>query len=307
MKSNNNTSKHMETKHKLSGVGVALVTPFTATGSVDFEALTQLVKHVSDGGVDFLVVMGTTAENVTLSKEEKQIVLTHVVRNNSKKLPIVYGIGGNNTADIINTMRTSDLTGVSAILSVVPYYNKPNQEGIFAHFAAVLEAAPLPVILYNVPGRTGVNMTAATTLRLANSYPSKAVAVKEASGNLGQVAYILKGRPEGFAVLSGDDNLTLAMTAMGGDGVISVSANAFPTKFSKMVHHAQAGDFATAARLNLELHAVTDMLFEEGNPAGVKSALRYKSIMQNNLRLPLTPVSEQLEKRIIAEIDKYSL
>lgn len=290
-----------------SGVGVALVTPFTEERLVDFEALGRLVSHVTSGGVDYLVVMGTTAENVTLSKAEKQQVLSYVVDCNCGKLPIVYGIGGNNTAEIITTMNTTDLTGVSGILSVVPYYNKPNQEGIYAHFSAILDVAPLPVILYNVPGRTGVNMSAETTLRLANTYTSKAVAVKEASGNLGQIAYILKGRPAGFAVLSGDDNLTLATVAMGGDGVISVSANAFTTKFCDMVHSAMSGDFAKSSKLNLELHAVTDMLFEQGNPAGAKAALAYKGILKDHLRLPLTPVNDQLRNRIITEIEKYSL
>lgn len=297
----------MGTKHTLSGVGVALVTPFTNSGAVDFTALTKLVNHVTEGGVDYLVVMGTTAENVTLSKEEKQQVLTHVVDNNRKALPIVYGIGGNNTAEVIATMQHSDLRGVSAILSVVPYYSKPNQEGIYAHFAAIAESSPLPIVLYNVPGRTGVNMSAATTLKLANAYHNKITALKEASGNMGQIAYILKSRPTGFAVLSGDDNLTLATLAIGGDGVISVSANAFAVKFSAMVHSAQSGDFAQASKLNLELHAVTDMLFEEGNPAGIKAALAHKGIIGNGLRLPLTSVSEQLKERIVSEIERYAL
>lgn len=297
----------METKHILSGVGVALVTPFTASGTVDFMALTRLVQHVTNGGVDYLVVMGTTAENVTLTTEEKQHILTHIVKLNDGKLPIVYGIGGNNTAEIIQTMHSTDLAGVSAILSVVPYYNKPNQQGMFAHFSALAQTSPLPLILYNVPGRTGVNMTAATTLKLAAEFPEKIIGIKEASGNLGQVAYILKGRPEGFAVISGDDNLTISLIALGGQGVISVSANAFASKFCTMVHSALEGNFRTAAPLNLELHSVTDMLFEEGNPAGVKAALAYKGIMENNLRLPLTPASEQLQDRIISEIENYKL
>lgn len=297
----------MENRYLFSGVGVALVTPFNQASQVDYAALTRLVESVTQGGVDFLVVMGTTAENVTLTKDEKHKVLRHIVTCNGGKLPIVYGIGGCNTAEVIETMQSSDLSGVNGILSVVPYYNKPNQEGMYAHFAAVLEASPLPVILYNVPGRTGVNMTATTTLRLAKRYPTKAVAIKEASGNLGQVAYMLKGRPEGFAILSGDDNLTLATVAMGGQGVISVSANSFPQTFSSMVHSAMRSDFGTASVENLKLHAVTDMLFEEGNPAGVKAALAYKGVLENVVRLPLTPVSEQLNKRIIAEIEQHSL
>ncbi|CDN30857.1 4-hydroxy-tetrahydrodipicolinate synthase [Mucinivorans hirudinis] len=289
-------------KHIFHGVGVALITPFDKDGAVDFTALEAVVDYVTAAGADFLVVMGTTAENATLTKEEKHDILRTVVKRNKGKLPIVYGVGGNNTAETINTLKTSDLEGVDGILSVVPYYNKPNQEGIYAHFAEVLKNSQLPVILYNVPARTGVNMTATTTLKLANDFRGRAVAVKEASGNLSQAAYILKGRPEGFALLSGDDNLTLPLAALGADGVISVSANAFPSKFSQMVHKALEGDLRSAAPLNLELHSVTDMLFEEGNPAGVKAALSYKGLILNKLRLPLTPISKNLEEKIVQQI-----
>lgn len=291
----------------LKGVGVALVTPFTAGGEVDYSALTALLEHVTAGGVDYLVVLGTTGEPATLTAEEKHRVVRHCAAHNPGGLPIVVGIGGNNTAEVIRTMQTFDLSGASAILSVTPYYNKPNQAGLYAHFSAVLEAAPLPVILYNVPGRTGVNMTAETTLRLAHAFPGRAAAVKEASGNLSQAAYILRDRPEGFFVLSGEDNLALATVAMGGDGVISVSANVFPDTFSCMIHAALAGNLRDAARLNLTLHEATDLLFAEGNPVGAKAALSIKGLMENNLRLPLVPASEGLTAKIKAQIDRYGL
>lgn len=297
----------MVNKIDFRGVGVALVTPFMASGEVDMAALERLVNYVSDSGVDYLVVLGTTGESVTLNHAEKHRIIRHVVDHNQGKLPIVVGIGGNNTAEVTAALTSTDLSGVDAILSVTPYYNKPNQDGLYAHYAAVITASPLPIILYNVPGRTGVNMTAATTLRLANDFPGKAIAVKEASGNLSQAAYLLKGRPDGFFVISGDDNLTIPMIALGGDGTISVSANAFPEKFCRMTHAALDGDFALASKLNLELHQVTDYLFEEGNPAGVKAALEIKAIMGNYLRLPLVASSEALKEKIAAEITKYSL
>lgn len=291
----------------LRGVGVALVTPFTDGGEVDYPALTSLISHITTGGVDYMVVLGTTGEPATMTAEEKYNVVRHCVAHNPGNLPIVVGIGGNNTAEVIHTMQTFDLSGVSAILSVTPYYNKPNQNGLFAHYSALLEASPLPVILYNVPGRTGVNMTEETTLKLAHAYPGKAIAVKEASGNLSQAAYILRDRPEGFFVLSGEDNLALAMVAMGGDGVISVSANVFPDTFCCMIHGALAGNIHHAAPLNLNLHEVTDLLFAEGNPVGAKAALAIKGIIGNNLRLPLVSASEALTAKIRHQIDKYGL
>lgn len=291
----------------LKGVGVALVTPFTDGGEVDYAALTSLISHITTGGADYMVVLGSTGEPATMTAEEKHRVVRHCVEYNPGNLPIVVGIGGNNTAEVIRTMQTFDLSGVSAILSVTPYYNKPNQAGLYAHFSAVLEEAPLPVILYNVPGRTGVNMTAETTLKLAHAYPGKAIAVKEASGNLSQAAYILRDRPEGFLVLSGEDNLALAMTAMGGDGVISVSANVFTDTMCCMVQSAMAGNVQQSAPLNLSLHEVTDLLFAEGNPVGVKAALALKGIIQNNLRLPLVPASDALVAKLKYQIDKYGL
>lgn len=291
----------------LRGVGVALVTPFTVDGAVDFAALTSLLDHVTRGGVDYLVVLGTTGEPATMTPEERHTVVRHVVTYNAGRVPIVVGIGGNNTADVIGCINAFDLSGVSAILSVTPYYNKPNQAGLFAHYCAVVEASPLPVILYNVPGRTGVNMSAETTLRLAHKYPGRAIAIKEASGSASQAAYILRDRPQGFFVVSGDDNLALPITALGGDGVISVAANSFPERFCAMIHSALDGDFATASRLNLTLLEATDLLFCEGNPTGVKAALAIKSIMGNNLRLPLVPSSSSLDEKLRAQITKYQL
>lgn len=291
----------------LRGVGVALITPFTAAGAVDFVALERLINRVSEGGVDYLVVMGTTGEAATLSAQERAEVLQFVLGHNRAKLPVVLGVGGNDTAEVCRAIREMDLRGVSALLSVVPYYNKPTQAGIYAHFEAVAAASVLPVILYNVPGRTGVNMTAETTVRLAKNFRGKFIGVKEASGDLGQVAYILRDAPKGFLVISGDDNLTLATIAMGGAGVISVSANCFSSAFCKMVHAAMAGNFTEAARLNLSLVGVTDMLFAEGNPAGAKAALAVQGLVGNYLRLPLVAVSDGLYKRIGEQIVKFKL
>lgn len=290
---------------KFKGVGVALITPFADDGSVDFEALTRLLIHTQS--VDFYVVLGTTGEPATMTAAERNDVVRHVVSHNTTGKPIVVGIGGNCTQEVVNALQTFDLSGVSAVLSVVPYYNKPNQEGIFQHYSQVVKNSPLPVILYNVPGRTGVNMTAATTLRLAREFGSRIIGVKEASGNLSQVAHILRDRPEGFLVVSGDDNLTLPLVALGGDGVISVSANAFADKFTKMVHCALNGDLQAASALNLTLHEVTEQLFEEGNPCGVKAALAYKGVINNTLRLPLTTASQGLCDRIAVQIQKYDL
>lgn len=291
----------------LKGVGVALVTPFKNNGEVDYDSLKKLIDSVTIGGVDYLVVMGTTAENPTISLDEQQQILGFVLENNPKSLPVVMGVGGNSTSEVTNRLRTMDLKGVAAVLSVVPYYNKPNQDGIFAHFCEVLKASPLPVILYNVPGRTGVNMTAQTTLRLAREYPSKAVAIKEASGNLSQAAMILRDAPADFLVISGEDNLTLAMIAMGGHGVISVSANCFSEAFCQMVHAAMEGRYGEASTLNLKLHEATEMLFEQGNPVGVKAALAIKGIVANNLRLPLVPATDQLIEKIQGQIKKYNI
>lgn len=291
---------------KFMGVGVALITPFKENKTIDFDALARLVEYDIAGGVSYFVVMGTTAESPVLSKGEKQEVLDFVVKQNAGRLPIVFGIGGNDTLVVAEQMRKLNLKGVDAILSVVPYYNKPSQEGIYQHYKYLAEASPLPIIMYNVPGRTGANMSAATCLRLANECPN-IIGVKEASGNMSQVSYILRDAPKDFAVISGDDNLSLSIIASGGDGVISVSGNAFPKKFSTLIASALKGDYITAQRYQMELLEVTDLLFEEGNPVGVKSALATLGIVENVLRLPLVKSSVGLDRKIAEQIQKFNL
>jgi 4-hydroxy-tetrahydrodipicolinate synthase len=280
------------------GSGVALVTPFQQDARIDFTALKQLVQLQLDGGTDFLVVQGTTGESPTLSADEKRQVLDTVLEVNNGKLPIVYGIGGNNTAALEANFKHLP-KGVDGILSVSPYYNKPIQKGIVAHFKAVASFTDLPIILYNVPGRTGSNMSVETTLELSEL--SNVVAVKEASGNMEQIMDIIRQRKPNFGVLSGDDNLTMPLIAAGADGVISVVANAFPERFSQMVHAAMSGDLALAKAAHYDLFAVTKMFFEEGNPGGVKVALAHRGLMQETMRLPLFPVSDGLRTRIQAE------
>ena len=280
------------------GSGVALVTPFQQDARIDFTALKQLVQLQLDGGTDFLVVQGTTGESPTLSADEKRQVLETVLEVNNGKLPIVYGIGGNNTAALEANFKHLP-KGVDGILSVSPYYNKPIQKGIVAHFKAVASFTDLPIILYNVPGRTGSNMSVETTLELSEL--SNVVAVKEASGNMEQIMDIIRQRKPNFGVLSGDDNLTMPLIAAGADGVISVVANAFPERFSQMVHAAMSGDLALAKAAHYDLFAVTKMFFEEGNPGGVKVALAKRGLMQETMRLPLFPVSDDLRSRIQTE------
>lgn len=284
---------------KFTGVGVALVTPFHPDGSIDFPSLESLINKVIAGGVDFLVALGTTAETPTLSAEEKRQVLEYIIAKNERRKPLVVGIGGNDTRNVIDTIQSYSHYPIDGILSVVPYYNKPSQEGIYQHFAAIAQATDLPIILYNVPGRTVTSMLAATTIRLANDYKNL-VAVKEASGNLSQCMDLLQHAPAGFAVLSGDDNLTLAQMSIGMHGVISVAANSFPATFSSMVHAALADNMKEARSLHYQLLQAMDLLFEEGNPAGVKYVLTRQGVMDNNLRLPLIPVSKSLADRLNA-------
>jgi 4-hydroxy-tetrahydrodipicolinate synthase len=280
------------------GSGVALVTPFQTDGSIDTQALKQLVQLQLDGGTDFLVVQGTTGESPTLSQDEKRLVLDTVLEVNNGHLPVVYGIGGNNTAGLATLFQNLP-SGVDGILSVSPYYNKPIQKGIVAHFKQVASYTDLPIILYNVPGRTGSNMSVETTLELAEL--PNVVAVKEASGNMEQIMDIIRLRKPGFGVLSGDDNLTMPLIAAGADGVISVVANAFPERFSQMVHASMTSDLTLAKAAHYDLFNVTKMFFEEGNPGGVKVALAARGLMQETMRLPLFPVSEGLRTRIQAE------
>ena len=284
--------------NKFKGSGVALVTPFQTDGSIDFNALKKLVSLQINGGTDFLVVQGTTGESPTLSQDEKRAVLETVLEVNNGQLPIVYGIGGNNTAGLAGLFQLLP-KGVDGILSVSPYYNKPIQQGIVAHFKQVASYTDLPIILYNVPGRTGSNMSVETTLELAEI--ANVVAVKEASGNMEQIMDVIRQRKPDFGVLSGDDNLTMPLIAAGADGVISVVANAFPERFSQMVHASMEGQLERAKAAHYDLFSVTKMFFEEGNPGGVKVALAARGLMQETMRLPLYPVSEGLRKRIQAE------
>lgn len=283
--------------HRFAGTGVALVTPFDDRNNVDFASLEKLIQYVTQNGVNYLVVLGTTAETPTLSSSEKQQVVDFVVKQNAGKLPVVLGIGGNNTAEVVNAIKNTNLKGIDAILSVTPYYNKPSQKGLYCHYKAIAEVSTLPIILYNVPGRTGVNMTADTTLKLAHEFKN-IIAIKEASGNMSQIAYILRDRPKDFLVISGDDGLTMPQLAMGINGVISVAANSYPTKMSQMVTAALKGNYAEAAKLHLELIEAIDLLFAEGNPVGVKAALSLKNIISNNLRLPLVSASENLIEKL---------
>jgi 4-hydroxy-tetrahydrodipicolinate synthase len=280
---------------KLYGTGVALVTPFDEKGAIDFGDLKKVLVHTAQG-VDYFVVMGTTGESVTMSKEEKQKVLAFVMKNNQKRLPIVYGIGGNNTASILEEIKQTDLKGVDALLSVSPYYNKPSQEGIIRHFSVLADASPVPIILYNVPGRTSSNLTADTILRLAQH--KNIIGVKEASGNLEQCMKIAKEKPGHFMLLSGDDLLALPIYAIGGVGVISVLANAYPIIFKNIKEYAFSNDYGKAQKELFKLVDVNGPMYEEGNPVGVKQLLHFMGICSPQVRLPLVPASEKLAERI---------
>ena len=284
-----------------SGSGVALVTPFKEDKSIDFTAVRKLVKLQIHGGTDFLVVQGTTGESPTLSQEEKLKLLETVIDENAGKLKIVYGIGGNNTTLVGETLKLLKIAGVDGILSVSPYYNKPTQKGIIEHFKYISSCTELPIILYNVPGRTGSNILAETTLTLAEI--PNIVAIKEASGNMDQIMEIIRLRKPNFGVISGDDAITMPLIAAGADGVISVVANALPEKFSRMVHAAINGDLDSARKEHYDLLSITRMFFEEGNPGGVKVALAHRKIMNEFMRLPLIPVSDTLRKRIQKETE----
>lgn len=285
------------------GTGIALVTPFTLQNEVDYPALKRLVNHCIDGGVEFLVALGTTAETATLTADEKQRVVAAVCDAAAGRVPVVQGVGGNDSAKVAAELKAGLRQGISGVLSVSPYYNKPTQEGIYRHFIHVSAATDLPIILYNVPGRTGSNMAAETTLRIANEVPH-AVAIKEASGNLEQAMAIVLGAPEGFDVLSGDDNLTLPLVACGAHGVISVSGQAFPKTFSQMVRDARAGAMDAAQVGHYAMLGFTQQLFAEGNPGGIKSALAHLGIIHPALRLPLWPVSPQLDAALAQSVRK---
>jgi len=288
----------------IKGTGVALVTPFHTYGTIDFTSLTRLVRHTIEGGVDFLVALGTTSEAPVLSADEKNAVLNHIIDVAEGKVPVVVGIGGNNTQAIVDQIRSMDFEGISAILSVAPYYNKPRQKGIFYHFKSIATVSPVPVILYNVPGRTSSNIAAQTTIRLAMEFKN-ITGIKEASGNFSQIMEILRDRPEGFSVFSGDDAITFPMMALGADGVISVVANAYPAEFSGMVNHCLEGRYDEARKIHYSLLEIIETLFEDGNPSGIKAALEALGLLKNNLRLPLVKANKATRNKLDILIDKY--
>ena len=292
-------------QNKIKGVGVALITPFN-NFEVDYPSLERMVEYVIAGGVDNIVALGSTAETATLLLEERQQVYDFVVEHTAGRVPIVVGMGGNNTHELVEQLRTFDMHDAVAILCVVPYYNKPSQEGIFRHYMAVAEASPVPVILYNVPGRTGVNMTAATTLRLAHA-SDKFVAVKEASGSIEQMQEIIDGKPENFLVISGDDGITVELIKRGGVGVISVAANAFPEKFCRCIHNAMEGNFAEAEPAMEQFAEPIALLFREGNPTGVKTMTAVMGLTRDEVRLPLVEGTETLREDTKNGITKYDL
>lgn len=272
----------------LRGVGVALITPFKEDESVDYDALMRLVDYQIQNNTDYLVILGTTAETPTLTEDEKKSIVELVVNRVNGKIPIILGAGGNNTRAIVDYLRNGNFDGIDAILSVVPYYNKPSQEGIYQHYKAVAEASKLPIILYNVPGRTGVNMSAETTLRIAKEFKN-VVAIKEASGDMTQMDDIIKRKPDNFDVISGDDGITFPLITLGAIGVISVIANAFPKEFSRMTRLALDGDYESALTIHHSFSELFSLLFVDGNPAGVKSMLNMMGYIENKLRLPLVP------------------
>lgn len=293
-------------KFDLQGTGVALVTPFHKQGTIDFTSLGRLIDHTIEGGVDYVVCLGTTSEYPTLSSQEQLAVVEFTIEKVENRVPIVLGMGGNDTRSLVDKIRQTDMSSIAAILSVAPYYNKPNQKGLYAHYKAIAEASNTPIILYNVPGRCGVNMTAETTLQLANDF-SNIIGIKEASGNMAQCMDILAKKPQGFTVVSGEDALVLPMIALGAQGVISVAANAYPNIMSELVTHSLKSNMKKSRAVHEKLLPFSNAIFDEGNPTGIKAALEIMGICQNNLRLPLVKSSKQLYSKlqtIINNIDK---
>lgn len=286
----------------LTGVGVALVTPFNEQKEINFDEFDKVVNHVIEGGVDYVVVLGTTGESVTLDKKEKQELIKACVAVTNKRVPVVAGFGGNDTRSIINEINQYDITGVDAILSVSPYYNKPTQEGIYEHYKTIATNTNLPIILYNVPGRTASNIRATTTLTLAHEF-SNIVAIKEASNDWQQIFWLAREKPQDFLLISGNDDLIVPQISIGYDGVISVIANALPKQFSSMVHQAMDGDFATARKTVYELDELITYIFEQGNPAGVKATMKHLGVCDDNVRLPLMPINADLRKKIALKVD----
>ena len=285
----------------LKGLGVAIITPFKEDFSVDFRALTKLINHVIDGGVDYIVSLGTTGESVVLNDQEKISVIEHTINTVEKRVPICLGIGGNNTMAIVDKIKKTNFSNISAILSVSPYYNKPSQEGIFLHYKLISESSSVPIILYNVPGRTSSNIEASTTLKLASKF-SNIIGIKEASGDLSQISQIIKNKPKNFNVVSGDDDLTNQIIKNGGDGVISVVGQCLPELFSKMVHEALNKNFSISDKISFELSNFIQSLFKNGNPSGIKSALNHLNICENILRLPLTSLKDEDYNKLISEL-----
>ena len=290
---------------KFHGVAPALTTPMLEDGSIDFDGLKKLLQHVSDGGVDYLVVQGTTGESATMNKKEKRLVLDFIKANNPKGLPIVFGLGGNDTAKVVKEIQGTDFQGIDAILSVCPYYNKPGARGVIAHYIAIANASPVPVIMYNIPGRSGINMSAATTLELAK-HPN-IIGIKEASCIIEQVMEINKDKPEDFLIISGDDVQGVPIIACGGVGVMSVVANAIPAKFTEMIHSALDGNFLKARTILGDFLAIDPLLYEEGNPVGVKKILEIKGICSSEVRLPLMKATDELGERMEIILAKDNL
>lgn len=281
----------------LIGTGVALVTPFNKDFSIDIVGLKRIVNFQIDNGIDYLVILGTTAENATLTSDEKEIVIKTIVETNKKRLPLVLGVGGNDTLKTIKELQSRDLSDFDAILSVSPYYNKPTQEGIYQHYKAIAEVSPLPIILYNVPGRTASNVLPSTVIRLANDFKN-IVAIKEAAGDIVQAMHLIHNKPKDFLVISGDDMITLPMILAGGSGVISVIAEGFPKEFSEMVHLGLNRKVDDAYKIHYQLSKAIDMIFEQGNPAGIKEVFKHLGICENTVRLPLVSVNDELSNRI---------
>ena len=287
----------------LAGTGVAIVTPFDKKGNIDYKALEKIINHLIKGKVEYIVSLGTTGESATLDKEEKRKVVDFTVKAVNKRIPVVLGIGGNNTKEVIESFHYFDFSDITAVLSVSPYYNKPSQAGIIAHYKAIAKASPRPIILYNVPGRTNSNLSSETTLTLAKE--KNIVGMKEASGNMEQIMRIIKHKPKDFLLLSGDDNLTLPTLACGGEGVISVVANAFPKDFSEMTRQALKGNYKEAQRLHYKLNEITELLFADGNPGGIKTVLNVFGLCEEEVRLPLVKIRKEVRTKLVELIKNY--
>lgn len=292
-------------KNPFIGTGVALVTPFRKQETIDFSKLEKLINHIISSGVDYIVALGTTSEAATMTETERHALQDFIIESVGGRCPIMLGLGGNNTLAVTDVIANTNFDGISGILSVTPYYNKPNQRGLAQHFKQIADASPVPVILYNVPGRTGINMLPETTLQLATECPN-IIGIKEASGNIGQVMQILRNKPEGFAVISGDDSLTYPMIALGATGVISVIANALPKEMSTMVHYALKGDTRKALPLHYRMLPLMNAIFEEGNPSGIKALLEIEGLIGNTLRMPLVKVSKGLYNKLSSLYDEFN-